>query len=213
MRNIFSLLVAAIAVLSGAATLKPQEPELASVRITLPKDNTVFHPGDTVRVEIAAEANFVPAMLIGQDPLGFHRVVPTSDGYRSSLTIPGNISPGKYTLTVLAQKNVPGARPGLALPVTIDIERFDRLLSVSISPDALQLQVGDEVGLTVEGIYADGSQVELSHSTQTSFVSESPSIATVTRDGLVTGIGVGSTRIRIRGKFVVPVTVKPRGSR
>ncbi|HTU48570.1 MAG TPA: immunoglobulin domain-containing protein, partial [Bryobacteraceae bacterium] len=104
MRNIFKLVVAAIAVLSGAAMLKSQEPELASVRITLPKDNTVFKPGDTVRIEIAAEGNFVPALLIGQDPLGFHRVVSTSDGYRSSLKIPNNISPGKHTLTVMAQK-------------------------------------------------------------------------------------------------------------
>ncbi|HTU47120.1 MAG TPA: Ig-like domain-containing protein, partial [Bryobacteraceae bacterium] len=135
------------------------------------------------------------------------------DGYRSSLKIPNNISPGKHTLTVMAQKNVPGARPVFTMPVTIDIERFDRLLSLSITPETINMQVGDQSALTVDGVYADGSMINLSNSTQTSFVSESPNIATVTHDGLVTAIAAGSTRIRIRTKFLVPVTVKPRDSR
>lgn len=94
-------------------------------------------------------------------------------------------------------------------PISIDIERPYRPTSLKIEPISVNLDVGQRIPLQVIGTYADGSSVRLTHSTQTTFVSKSPGIATVTEYGLVTAIGPGSTRIFVDRDFPVSVTVHP----
>jgi Bacterial Ig-like domain (group 2) len=67
-----------------------------------------------------------------------------------------------------------------------------------VNDTQLELRIGGQVPIRVLGTYSDGSVVDLSKSSQTSFVSQSPGIATVSAGGSVTGVAPGSTTIVVR---------------
>ncbi|HME09037.1 MAG TPA: chitobiase/beta-hexosaminidase C-terminal domain-containing protein, partial [Bryobacteraceae bacterium] len=81
---------------------------------------------------------------------------------------------------------------------------------MSANPPRLSaLAIGDQTGLQVIGTYADGSNIDLTNSTQTTFVTQPAGIATVSAGGLVTALGSGSAQIIVNGSLTVPVTVDP----
>lgn len=85
------------------------------------------------------------------------------------------------------------------------------VVSLTVSPNPLYLGVGDTMHLSAIGTKADSTRV----STPTTFKSSNPSIATVSSDGNVLGVAVGSTTITAKGggKTVsVPVNVLGGGS-
>jgi hypothetical protein len=94
-------------------------------------------------------------------------------------------------------------------PVSIDVERADVPKRIAASFQQLELAIGSEIPLGVSGTYDNGSVVDLTKSTQTTYISESPEIAHVTRDGQVKGIAPGATHILVDHAISVEVTVLP----
>jgi len=139
--------------------------------------------------------------------LGFSFSTNPIDPYRFSVRIPPHITPGKYALTAFGQYlNGTNLK---SESLTIWVERPGQPLSIQVDPPFLDVEVGDGSSLRVLGTYADGSEVDLTRSRHTNFVSQSPEIARVSFDGFVDAVRVGVTNIVIDGKFLIPVTVRP----
>jgi hypothetical protein len=67
---------------------------------------------------------------------------------------------------------------------------------------------GDQVGLTVQGAFSDGSSVNLRQSTNTNFLSGNIAVATVNSTGLITAVGPGTTTVTVsNGGQIASVTV------
>jgi len=196
-------LCAALGVVASlGASLQAQVLEISS-----PENGTVVNPGHVVGVTVSATGALVTDVaIIGWDPIGFSRVL-TSPPYLFDIEIPLTITPGKYQLTAMGK-----AESGALIqsePVMIDVERPDLPQKIAAGLRQLDLTVGAQLPISVTGTYADGSIVDLDKSTQTTFVSQNPAVATVTDEGFVTAVAPGSTEIVINGSLSVPVIVEP----
>jgi hypothetical protein len=181
-----------------------------SLRITEPKDGTVVYPGQIVTVVVDASPQaFRGIIIIGADPIGFSQVL-TAPPYRFSMTIPPRTRPRRYHQTARGS-----TEPGQGVfsdPVEILVERSDTPLSLRAEPSILDFENAGEVSpVAAVGKFVDADWVDLRESKSVTFSSDSPRVATVTQDGLVTAAGPGTARITIQynGKpTVVPVIVR-----
>jgi hypothetical protein len=80
--------------------------------------------------------------------------------------------------------------------------------SLDIQPSVLVMRPGDTVQLVVKRTSRDGSTVDLTRSAKTTYVSQDPTVATVTSHGAVKAVAPGDTNIVVNGKVQVPVTVQ-----
>ena len=180
-----------------------------SLQITSPADGTVVNPGQPLAVTVAASgADFEMVVVVGQDPIGSAQVL-SAPPYEFSIEIPSGISLRRYTLT--AEGTVGPGQGADSDPISIDIERSDTPDSVTVSPSLLILRPGDPGFLFVDATYADGTTPDVTQSTQITYVSDTPAVATVTADGRVTAVGPGSANIAITyggSSITVPVTVR-----
>ncbi len=198
-------IVTAALILCAAASILLAQP---TISITSPANRTVFRPGETVIVTVTATPSeaFQEVRVIQDLPLGFSEPR-TTPPYQFTITIPNKIRPGLYTLTA---EGVVSPTQELTSSVEIDVERSDSPISTAVEPSLLtNYQPGDRAPLHVTGTYADGSTEDLTVSTTTTYVSQSPSIASVNAEGVVEAISPGSTTIVINGSLSVPVTVDP----
>jgi hypothetical protein len=179
-----------------------------TLKITSPANGTVFNPGQTITVSVNPSGpGFSMIGLGGEDPLGFAGFVSTSP-YQFSIQIPTTITPKRYTLTAMGV--VPQAQAVASPQITIAVERPDSPVRLNVQPSQLEFSVGENTYVTVSGTYSDGSTAFLNEAASTTFVSNSPAIATVDNYGKVTAVSSGSTTIVVNGTTQVPVTVAPR---
>jgi hypothetical protein len=197
----------ACAALGMLAALSGWTEAQSTLEITSPANGTVVNPGHIIGVTVlAAGVPFELVGIAGQDPIGFGQAR-REPPYQFDIEIPQKTTPGEYTLTAVG-KPVSGEML-FSRPISIDVERPDARAKITINHRQLGMQIGWDLPLDVYGTYADGSEVNLTKSRQTTYVSESPAIATVSSEGLVKAISPGSTEIVIDGKIAVPVTVQP----
>lgn len=169
--------------------LTQQKPDL---KITNPSAGTIFAPGQTVTVNVAASGGPFTSVGILSPPTTINGLaVLTAPPYQFSFTIPAQARRGSATISVVG---VTASDMALAT-VSIDIERPDSPQSIATDHSTLELAIGNQMTVLVTGTYGDGSIVDLSHSTQTTYKSQNPGIATVTTEGFVTAIAPGSTTI------------------
>jgi hypothetical protein len=186
-----------------AALLQAQ----TSLQITSPANGSVIQPGAAVATTLQASgATFTEVGIIGQGPLGVCDLV-TGPPFQCSMQVPSDISLGTYAIAAVGV-DTSGNETDSA-PITVDVERSDMPLSVTTDVPQIELPVGGSYALRVIGTYSDGSVLELTSSTQTTYVSQAPSVATVSADGQITAVGPGSTQIVVNSSVVVPVTVDP----
>ncbi len=179
-----------------------------TLRITSPADGTVVKPGETLAVTVAATgAAFRIVVLVGYDPIGTMEPL-MAPPYKFSVPIPSTISPRRYSLTAIGS-----IRPDENVtsdPISIDVERPDPPVSITVEPSFLRLEVGGRGYLRLIATYADTSEADIGQSTLTKCTSDSPDVATSTDDGRVLAIGPGSAKITVEngGKTtMVPVAV------
>jgi hypothetical protein len=164
------------------------------VQITSPASRTIVNPGQTIVVDVSVSGTgFLGAKIAAQDPIKDSQVL-TAPPYQFSITVPARIRPGPYTL--VAEGRTSSGRQS-SDPVTIDVERTDTPQSIA-ADSHVELAVGDESLVRVVGTYADGSVVDLSRSTRTTYSPDPPGIVSVTREGVVTALAAGSTKIVIQ---------------
>jgi hypothetical protein len=178
----------------------------ATLEITSPANGTVVNPGHVIGVIVAASGGAFEFVSVAGEPIGFSQNR-SEQPYQFDIEIPEKTVPGEYTLTAIG-KPVRGEAV-FSQPIVIDVERADLPQKITPSSRLLDMEIGWELPIDLNGTYADGSSVDLTKSRQTTYVSESPAIATVSREGLIKAVAPGSTRIVIDGKIAVPVTVEP----
>jgi hypothetical protein len=180
-----------------------------TVTIASPAEGTAFHPGQAMSVTVdATPLAFKTVIVVGDLPLGFSQIL-TAPPYRFRMQIPLDTVPGPYTLAATGVTHADTAID--SEPVTVAIERPDSPRQLKPDPSTLFFDyIGDYVALGVDGTFSDGSNVELTRSTLTTWVSSNPAVATVDTQGVVTAMGPGSAKITITNRnatAVVPVTV------
>ena len=189
-----------------AALALPLQAE-SKLQIRSPRNGTVVKPGETVTVEVSSSISYAHVVVAGTGPIGYSQGL-TAPPFVFSIRIPVDITPGQYQITAggVAQSG----QLDSSEPISIDVERPDKPISLKLQPLHLHLSVGDKIALSVWGTYTDGSVVNLRRSSQITYMSESPSIATVTKDGWVTAAGVGFTKISVNSVFEVLVSVRAK---
>jgi hypothetical protein len=186
-----SLALAALAVFGvGPGRLTAQ----AVLLITSPTNGAIVNPGQTMMVDVSVSGIVLAATRItAQDPIKSGQVL-IAPPYQFSITIPTKIRPVPYTL-VAEGTSVSSAVPS-SVPVSIDVEHTATPQSLAAGT-ALELAIGEHSPVRVDGTYSDGSVVDLSRSTQTTYDTDPAGIVSVTSEGLVTGLAGGSTTIVI----------------
>jgi len=127
------VLMLGVGSLQGLAIAQPQ------LRITSPKDKTVFGPGDKVDVNVEGSGANFEGVLVGVGSLPIKAF--TSPPFRYSLEIPAAIESGKYS--IMAHGWV---KPGEAVdadPVDLIVDRRDRPITLRLEPSRLSPRWGD----------------------------------------------------------------------
>lgn len=202
------LTVRTLVFLTALAVIAGMTPRLSAeqaLQITSPVDGSVVNPGQPMDVVVSVSGEFTGVYISGQAPIGFSQIV-KAPPYTFSLTIPLNIRPGRYKLTVLGGRKS-SANPVRSEPITVDVELPDQPKKIRVEQSSLRMQVGDQSGLHVIGIYSDGRDVDLSRSTQTTYETQRQDIVSVTDEGLVTALAIGSTTVVIDHRIIVNVQV------
>ena len=179
-----------VLILGAAATAVRAQ----TVRITSPADGTLVKPGETLAVTVATSGSFRMMVVIGQDPIGFTGPL-MAPPYRFSVQIPSHISPRRYTLTAVGA--IEAGKGTTSDPISIDVERPDAPVSLTVEPSFLRLEVGGRGYLRLVATYADTSTADIGQSTLTTCSSDSPDVATVTNDGRVVAAGPGFAKITV----------------
>jgi hypothetical protein len=142
--------------------------------------------------------------------LAWPRAVVVTPPYRFAIQIPPDTASGTDTLEAIGV--IENLKVIESPSLTIDVERPDSPRSLKTVFSTLQFyQVGKDIRLLVEGIFEDGTTIDLTRSRYTSYESASPAVALIGADGLVTAKGPGSTVIKIQHRdqsITVKVIVK-----
>jgi len=189
--------------LLSAAALQAQR-----VRITLPLDGAVVHPGDTLTVRVSGPGTGSTGIRLVSDlDLEVRGQLALQLPYRFSIYIPRATQPGPHVIT--ASRRTASDNSEDSASITVDVEPSQPFLRLRAEFTSLELDVGRETALQIIGEYADGSELNLTKSTQTTFVPEVLGIVSVSKDGLVRALRPGSTSIVVNGVLKIPVTVSP----
>lgn len=218
-RNKLDCFVMALALI-GLITVASSAQE-TSLRILSPASGVVARPGQAVTITVSASSAVEKLVLIGQHPLGMARpafngtagMVAQGQGeghpLQFLLTIPNTIQPGTYRVTALGRTS-DGVVESNAL--VLDVERSDQPTRIWAEPSIIQFaHLGDRIPVRVLGAFADGSHVELTRSSNTTFASADPRVAAITAGGMVTAVEEGRTSILVRtpsADYSVPVRVQ-----
>jgi len=213
-------LVATLVLITGLMAA-PGFAQESLLHILSPASSLVVRPGQTVTITVAADAAVQKLVVTGQNPLGMARL--SADGAAGIvaqgqgegrpllflLAIPTAIRPGTYRVTAVGRISGDTVE---SKALALDVERPDEPTRIWAEPSILHFaHLGDRIPLRVLGAFADGSQVELTHSSKTSFASADPRVAAITADGMITAVAEGRTSVLIRTPSVdysIPVRVE-----
>ena len=158
------------------------------VQILSPPDGTIVRPGQTIDVTIAPGSSGLLLLLSSDDAMKIS--TGTSPG-GFVLNIPLTMPSGVYYLTAIGD-------PQDIDRISINVETADSPTSIQISPTWILFdRIGEEIPIQILGMFTNGNEVNLTHSTNTSFEAANTQVATVTEDGLVTAVAPGSTSVAV----------------
>jgi hypothetical protein len=185
-----------------------------TVRITSPQDGAIVNGGETLIVTVDATPLAFLSVTVGAgcDIAGgqigrlWTRTVPP---YEFPIPIPSDVAPQPCVL--IAAGVIGAGREVVSEEIKVYIERPDspKLLK-NVWPTIILRPPIHRESLMVTGVFADGSEFNLTLSKRTKYVSDAPAVASVTADGWVEAVGPGKARITITNgsaSVVVPVTV------
>jgi hypothetical protein len=186
-----------------------------TVKITSPKDGALVISGQLLTVTVdATPFAFQKVFLEGEDPIRTSKML-TAPPYEFQISIPLDFVPGTRMFNAVGV-----IRPGFTVdsdPITIDIERPDSPRELRTdSRSGLYLNVGHSLTFPIFGVFGDGSEIDLGHSTRTAYLSDNTAVTTVESNGLVTAAGPGSAKITVTNgdaALTIPVIVEGKTSR
>jgi len=181
-----------------------------ALEITFPQDGTVVAPGEMITVVVTPSPGmtFVQVMIIGEGPIGFSEVKTTAP-FEFMLTIPMSIGLRSYRISA---SGAIGPGIGAESPaITLIVEKPGALLELRVEPKLINFEEpGQRMPLRVIGTFSDGTTLGITESTQTTYNSSDPNVATVDNRGIVNAVGPGKTDIIVSygsQSLSVPVTV------
>jgi len=136
----------------------------------------------------------------------------TAPPYKYSYSIPANFPSGRYKFKAVGVTAF-GANI-FSDPAEVDVEQIEK--PKKLQSEFVSLTVGEHenVTLVIWGIFADGSKVDLTRSTQISYISDHPAVAEISAEGSVKGVSAGKAKITAKyadRTIVVPVSVVAQG--
>jgi hypothetical protein len=150
--------------------------------------------GQTVTISVSADPSVQGILVLTEHPLP--NVQATSIPTQFTLTLPTNVIPGVYQITAI------GFAPSgyvQSAPVQVDVERQDVPVSISVKPTFQTIGViGSNHPINVQGTFADGTTLSLTHSSLTNYISDDTSVVTVASNGLMTAVGPGFTTVIVQ---------------
>ncbi|HXP88869.1 MAG TPA: hypothetical protein VN841_29385 [Bryobacteraceae bacterium] len=208
-----------MATVLAAVSLVPAAPaDKPTLRIVSPANGAVVRPGQKLMVKLTGAGDYVGVLVGGEVAMGVIDAPLGKPPWTVLVEFSSETEPGKAQLAALG-RTVSGEDVA-SNSIEIDVEPVE-IPPVEFSPSALIIPLGgciavsDEAsavcqpGLRVWGIHADGTRVSLNRSTRIKFVSQSPSVTTLNRDGTaLLGLSRGSTKVVVFGKYTVDVAVR-----
>jgi hypothetical protein len=189
------------------AILFPAGAAAQQLIITSPSAGTVIAPGQTLTVTVSVSSGSVLGVMVSAQDIGATGLQATAP-YSFSLVIPPGVV-GLKNLTALGFNGPDQAVT--SAPVQIDVEAASAI-SIAASLPHIQFGfAGDQFPLRVTATFGNGSKLDVTGSTRTTFSSADITVATVDSTGLVTAVGSGQTTITLAygqsSSTVVQVTV------
>jgi len=169
----------------------------AVLAITSPATGSVVRPGQTVQVRVASPAGvrFAGVAIIGENPIEIS-VGASSLPAQLLVQIPIDIACRTYGLTAFGRTM---AGEVVQVSIRIDVERPDLPTTVSSpKPEIIFAGQGGFSPITLQADFPDGAFLDVTESSNVSYSSSHPSVATVDAKGIVTATGMGNASITAR---------------
>lgn len=161
------------------------------LQIASPTSGDIVNPGQVMSVSVTSPAklSFSRVAVIGRDPIGASDIQ-TSVPAQFSLMIPANTAPNKYMLTAMG--TTASGQNVVSHLVLIDVERPDLPVSIASTETTLFFDApGDDFPITLLGKFADGSVLDVTHSSHVVYTT-SNATCNVNTQGIVTAIAPGN---------------------
>src|SRR5579872_6993510 len=185
-------LVIALGTLVGARIAWSQQNQ-PGLQITSPADGAVVAPGQSVSITVVAVNNASVVTVFVLSPLGGTSTA-SSLPAQLSMSIPETVALRKYDLTATGGTN--GGQVLYSNPVTIDVERPDLPIQLtSLQGRIVFTGITGPSPLTIYAKFLDGTNLDVTESSNLAFTSSNPTIATVDANGMVKPVAQGSTTI------------------
>lgn len=179
---------------------------LGEIQFVAPADEATVAPGDAVNVELTLTGTLTLNDVLIMAP-GSEAVELLSPPYTTQFIVPVDAY-GNFVISALGE----GTDGNLyAASITININNTAGLDHVTVGPEALYLDLGQEMAISVTGTYSDGTVRDLSAALNgTVYAGSDDAILTVSGDGMVTphAVGVGFVKVTPAGEAPVIVRVE-----
>jgi len=163
----------------------------SSVRIVTPDSGISVRPGDTISIVVDA-IDTVRVVVLGTDPIGASTLQEGAGIVKLSMMIPADISPGLYYLTALGTTSDGSLVRSASISITVT---GSEIATLTVSPNPMILKIlGMQVALNIFAGDAH-TQVAATASSNLAFISDNPSVASVTPNGMVTAQSAGTAHI------------------
>ena len=165
------------------------------LEISSPADGSVLAPGQTVNVTVSSPDNstLIGVYVLADGQLEIQGDVADTLPAQFALTIPATIDAGKYSLNAIATTWT-GARASAS--IEIDVERPD--MPVALIPQLRQIVFqagGEQASIDLAARFEDDSVQSVRESTNVTYASADPAVATVDAHGLVTAVAEGDVDV------------------
>lgn len=160
------------------------------LRIVSPVSGDVVSEGQPFKIVVEADDSVRMVWVIGWTPLPSPRPIGNNV---FEMDIPKTVPLGKYQLTAVGVTTAPVYSP----PVEIQVEREDLPVALNVPPLEVLINDGFSMPIFVEAKFADGSKLDVTHSSKTTFESKDPAIVTVDEMPGLVGHGPGETTVLV----------------
>ena len=177
---------------------------LGEIQFTSPANGASVQPGEQVTVTLTTTGNLTLANVLilaaGSDAVELF-----NSPFTVGLPVPDNAY-GDFVISVLGE----GTDGQLySAYVTLSVQSTAVLQQVNVSPDALFLDLGTSLSLSVTGTYSDGTVRSLGSAAQgTTYKSSDESLLSVDENGTVTPHAVGVGYVQVTPASSEPVVVR-----
>ena len=195
--------VAAVLSFACVAAAKAQQ-----VSITSPTNGSIYAPGSTINVTATVTGGVVIGVKVGAQDMGMTAYQLTAP-YTLSLPVPSKVIGPRNLVAVglIANETIV-----ISPPVSVDIEPSSTPTAINFQQSLVAFgYAGQQQRVGVTATFADGSTLDITKSTQLTFASGNPGVASVDSTGLMTGLapGTGSVTASYQGLNTTLQTVGP----